>query len=53
MHDEQLRGVLAEAAADTRRRVQVLEWCHQPADHPVLATMPESEYLRGYIVRVD
>ncbi|HOY55127.1 MAG TPA: class I SAM-dependent rRNA methyltransferase, partial [Opitutaceae bacterium] len=51
MHDEQLRGVLAEAAADTRRRVQVLEWCHQPADHPVLATMPESEYLRGYIVR--
>ena len=53
MHDEQLRGVLAEAAADTRRCVQVLEWCHQPADHPVLATMPESEYLRGYIVRVD
>jgi 23S rRNA (cytosine1962-C5)-methyltransferase len=53
MHDEQLRGVLAEAAADTRRRVQVLEWCHQPADHPVLATMPESEYLRGYIVRAD
>ena len=53
MHDEQLRGVLAEAAADTRRRVQVLEWCHQPADQPVLATMPESEYLRGYIVRVD
>ena len=53
MHDEQLRGVLAEAAADARRRVQVLEWAHQPADHPVLATMPESEYLRGYIVRVD
>ncbi len=53
MHDEQLRGVLAAAAADAHRRVQVLEWAHQPADHPVLATMPESEYLRGYIVRVD
>jgi 23S rRNA (cytosine1962-C5)-methyltransferase len=31
----------------------VLEFCHQPADHPVLVSMPESEYLRGYILRVD
>lgn len=53
MQDAELRSVLAEAAADARRRVQVLEFCHQPADHPVLLTMPESEYLRGYIVRVE
>jgi 23S rRNA (cytosine1962-C5)-methyltransferase len=48
-----LRGVLAEAAADARRVVRVLENAHQPPDHPVLVTMPESEYLRGYILRVD
>ncbi|MFI5336985.1 MAG: class I SAM-dependent rRNA methyltransferase [Opitutales bacterium] len=53
MHDEELRQVLAEAASDAKRRVHVLEWCHQPPDHPVLATMPESEYLRGYILRVE
>lgn len=53
MHDAELRAVLAEAAADAKRRVQVLEFCHQPSDHPVLVTMPESEYLRGYIVRVE
>lgn len=53
MQDAELRGVIAEAAADARRRVQVLEFCHQPADHPVLVTMPESEYLRGYILRVE
>ncbi len=53
MQDAELRSVLAEAAADARRRVQVLEFCHQPPDHPVLLTMPESEYLRGYIVRVE
>lgn len=53
MQDAELRAVLAEAAADARRRVQVLEFCHQPPDHPVLLTMPESEYLRGYIVRVE
>ncbi len=53
MHDEELRQVLGEAANDAKRRVTVLEWCHQPPDHPVLVTMPESEYLRGYILRVE
>lgn len=53
MQDAELRGVLAGAAADAKRKVQVLEFCHQPADHPVLVTMPESEYLRGYILRVE
>jgi 23S rRNA (cytosine1962-C5)-methyltransferase len=53
MHDAELRSVLAEAAVDAKRKVRIVEFCHQPADHPVLITMPESEYLRGYIVRVD
>lgn len=53
MQDAELRSVLADAAADARRKVRVLEWAHQPPDHPVLATMPESEYLRGYILAVE
>lgn len=53
VQDADLRAILAEAGADARRRALVLEWCHQPADHPVLAAMPESEYLRGYILRVE
>jgi 23S rRNA (cytosine1962-C5)-methyltransferase len=53
IQDAELRQVLADAATDARRKVRVLEWAHQPADHPVLITMPESEYLRGYIVRVE
>ncbi len=53
MQDAELRGVLAEAAADAKRKLRVLEWAHQPADHPVLVTMPESEYLRGYVVRAE
>jgi 23S rRNA (cytosine1962-C5)-methyltransferase len=53
MQDADLRGVIAAAATDAKRRPLVLEWCHQPPDHPVLATMPESEYLRGYILRLD
>jgi len=47
MGDAELRGVIADAAQDAKRQVQVVEYCHQPADHPVLARMPESEYLRG------
>jgi 23S rRNA (cytosine1962-C5)-methyltransferase len=53
MQDAELRQVLAEASADARRKLRVLEWAHQPPDHPVLATMSESEYLRGYILRVE
>jgi 23S rRNA (cytosine1962-C5)-methyltransferase len=53
MQDAELRSVLAGAAADAKRKVRVLEFCHQPADHPVLVSMPESEYLRGYILGVE
>lgn len=53
MHDAELRAVLADAASDAKRKVRVLEHCHQPADHPVLVTMPESEYLRGYVLSVE
>lgn len=53
MQDAELRTVLAEAASDAKRKVQIVEFCHQPPDHPVLVTMPESEYLRGYLLRVE
>jgi 23S rRNA (cytosine1962-C5)-methyltransferase len=53
VHDAEFRGMLAEAATDAKRRAQVIEFCHQPPDHPVLVTMPESEYLRGYILRIE
>ena len=53
VHDAEFRAMLAEAATDARRRAQIIEFCHQPPDHPVLVTMPESEYLRGYILRVE
>ena len=52
MQDADLRGVLARPPPMSGARVTVLEWSHQPPDHPaVLATMPEGEYLQGYILR--
>jgi 23S rRNA (cytosine1962-C5)-methyltransferase len=53
VQDADFRAMLAEAATDAKRQVHVLEFCHQPPDHPVLVTMPESEYLRGFILRVE
>jgi 23S rRNA (cytosine1962-C5)-methyltransferase len=40
------------AGIDAHREVQVLERLSQPPDHPVLASFPESEYLKGLICRV-
>ncbi|HEX5965445.1 MAG TPA: class I SAM-dependent rRNA methyltransferase [Pyrinomonadaceae bacterium] len=44
--------VLAEAAIDAHRRLQVVEKRMQATDHPVLITMPETYYLKCVIARV-
>ncbi len=40
------------AAVDAGRDVRVMERHGQPFDHPSLATVPESEYLKGLICQV-
>lgn len=49
---EQLQTVLAWAAKDTGKEVQMLEVLGQPADHPIRLSFPESEYLKGFIFSV-
>jgi 23S rRNA (cytosine1962-C5)-methyltransferase len=44
--------VVAGAAADAGRWVQILERGHQAPDHPVHPHLPESEYLKALLVRV-
>jgi 23S rRNA (cytosine1962-C5)-methyltransferase len=44
--------ILAEAAVDARRRVQIIEKRMQASDHPVLLGMPETYYLKCVICRV-
>jgi 23S rRNA (cytosine1962-C5)-methyltransferase len=46
-------ALIGSAAFDAHRSVRVLEHCHQPPDHAVLPGMPESEYLRGFVIGVD
>jgi 23S rRNA (cytosine1962-C5)-methyltransferase len=44
--------VLAEAARDARRRVQLVERRTQAQDHPVLLGVPETLYLKCVVARV-
>ena len=44
--------LLCEAARDCRRHIQVIERRGQASDHPVLACMPETHYLKCFFLRV-
>lgn len=44
--------LIAEAARDARRRVQLVEKRMQAADHPVLFSVPETYYLKCVMARV-
>lgn len=44
--------LLSDASRDAHRYIQVVERRGQASDHPVLATMPETHYLKFFILRV-
>ncbi len=46
-----LAGALAAAASDAGRDLVVLETVTQGPDHPVLLAMPETEYLRCFVLQ--
>lgn len=48
-----LQKVIAQAAMEAGRGVQIVERLGQPADHPVALSFPEGEYLKGFLLRVS
>ncbi len=44
--------LLCQAARDAHRYIQIVERRGQSSDHPVLASMPETQYLKCCILRV-
>lgn len=44
--------LIAQAANDAHKYTQVIERLTQAKDHPILLTMPETHYLKCFIVRV-
>jgi 23S rRNA (cytosine1962-C5)-methyltransferase len=52
MPEAMFLDVIADAAVDARRRVQLVEKRMQASDHPVLLNVPETYYLKCVIARV-
>jgi 23S rRNA G2069 N7-methylase RlmK/C1962 C5-methylase RlmI len=44
--------IVLDAAADAKRRVQILERRGAGIDHPPLGALPETEYLKAWFLRV-
>ncbi|MEA2203704.1 MAG: rRNA (cytosine1962-C5)-methyltransferase [Blastocatellia bacterium] len=44
--------IVTDASVDARRRLQIVEKRTQASDHPILAGMPETHYLKCIIARV-
>jgi 23S rRNA (cytosine1962-C5)-methyltransferase len=49
---EHLWGIVLAAARDARRHLRLLELRGQARDHPILAAMPETRYLKCLILQV-
>ena len=45
--------IVADAAIDAHRDVQIIERFGQPADHPVKTSFPEGQYLKGLLLQAD
>ena len=50
--EQMFLDLIADAALDARRRLQIVEKRGQSSDHPVLLGVPETHYLKCVIARV-
>lgn len=48
-----LQKIVFSAALEAHRDAHIVEKLLQASDHPILLTFPESEYLKGFILRVE
>ena len=44
--------IIKKAAQLAGKRFEILKRCHQAKDHPIVKAMPETEYLKGYFLKI-
>ena len=49
---EMFLEMIVDASVDAKRHVRILKYLSQPLDHPILPHIPETEYLKGYLLQV-
>jgi 23S rRNA (cytosine1962-C5)-methyltransferase len=52
MPNEIFADIIKKAAHDARKKITVLKRCRQAPDHPIIKAIPETEYLKGYFLKV-
>lgn len=50
---DDFQTMIFTAAANANRKVRIVQWLSQSADHPVSIYHPEGEYLKGLLLQVD
>lgn len=45
--------IVADAALDAHRDVQIIHRFGQPADHPIKSSFPEGQYLKGLLLQAE
>ena len=50
--DTDFHGMICEALVDAKKTARQLQRYQQGLDHPVLPTLPETEYLKGYLLEM-
>jgi len=53
MSNDIFSDVIKKSAAEAGKRLTVLKRCHQDKDHPIVRSIPQTEYLKGYFVKVE
>lgn len=52
MKPDLFRKIVSDAALDAGREAQILRFLSQDKDHPIVLNIPESEYLKGLLLKV-
>jgi 23S rRNA (cytosine1962-C5)-methyltransferase len=53
MPNEVFSEILKDAARDAKKKFDIIKRCRQAEDHPIVKEIPETEYLKGYFLKVS
>ena len=53
MLNEVFSNLIKEAASGSGKKITILKRCHQAEDHPIVKAIPETEYLKGYFLKIE
>ena len=46
-------NMLKDSAKAAGKKITILKRCRQDKDHPIVKNIPETEYLKGYFLKID